>query len=63
MPIEGKTEFAATLVPDCPVKKLFVKVTDFVEVPDAKTPFVAPAFSRLVSVLLAIFAVYPNSSI
>ena len=26
MPIDGKTEFAAMLVPDCPVKKLCVKV-------------------------------------
>ena len=57
IPIDGKTEFAATLVPDWPVKKLLVKDIDFVEVPDAKTPFVAPVLPRLVSVLLSICAV------
>ena len=58
MPIDGKTEFAAMLVPDCPVKKLFVKVTDLVEVPDAiNPPADAPALPRLVSVRLSNSAV------
>ena len=58
IPIDGKTELAATLVPDWPVKKLLVKVTDFVEVPEAiNPPAEAPALPRLVSVLLSKSAV------
>ena len=61
IPIEGKTELAATLVPDCPVKKLSVKVTDFVEVPLAiNPPLEAAALPRLVSVLLSNSAKYPS---
>ena len=60
MPIDGNTELAAMLVPDWPVKKVLVKDTDLVEVPEENKPFVAPALPRLVSVLLSSYAVYPN---
>jgi len=52
MPIDGKTVLAPTLVPLCPVKKLLVNVTVLLDVPDAISPFVAPALPRLVSVML-----------
>ena len=60
MPIDGKTVLSATPVPVEPVKKLFVNVTDLVDVPEAIKPFVAPALPRLVSVLLSYSAVYPS---
>ena len=58
IPIDGNTELAGTLVPVCPAKKLLVKTTDFVEVPEAiNPPADAPALPRLVSVLLSSSAV------
>ena len=55
IPIEGKAEPAATLVPEAPVKNVLAKVTALLEVPEAITELT-------VSVLLSSWAVYPNCS-
>ena len=56
--IDGNTELAATLVPVCPVKKLWVKLTAFCDKPEAiKPPALAPELPKLVSVLLSNSAV------
>ena len=56
IPMLGKAEPAATSVPVDPVKKLLVKVTALLDVPDAIRVLT-------VSVLLSNSAEYPNCSI